>query len=44
MPMPGGEKSEFTDKQERKAEHIAAGYAKRGVPEPEAARAAAQRS
>lgn len=29
--MPRGEKSKYTDKQKRKAEHIAEGYEKRGV-------------
>ena len=29
--MPRGDKSSYTDKQERKAEHIAEGYVKRGV-------------
>ena len=35
--MPRGDKSKYTDKQERKADHIAEGYEKRGVPEHEAA-------
>ena len=30
--MPRGDKSKYTDKQERKADHIAEGYEKRGVP------------
>jgi plasmid stabilization system protein ParE len=30
--MPRGDKSKYTDKQERKAEHIEKGYEKRGVP------------
>ena len=34
--MPRGDKSKYTDKQERKADHIAEGYEKRGVPEHEA--------
>jgi plasmid stabilization system protein ParE len=34
--MPRGDKSEYTDKQERKAEHIEASYEKRGVPKKEA--------
>ena len=34
--MPRGDKSKYTDKQKRKAEHIAEGYEKRGVPEGEA--------
>ncbi len=38
--MPRGEKSKYTDKQERKADHIASGYEKRGVPEKEAERRA----
>jgi plasmid stabilization system protein ParE len=36
--MPRGDKSSYTDKQKRKAEHIEEGYEKRGVPEKEAAR------
>jgi hypothetical protein len=31
--MPRGDKGKYTDKQKRKAEHIAEGYEKRGVPE-----------
>lgn len=38
--MPRGEKSKYTDKQERKADHIAQGYEKRGVSEKEAERRA----
>ncbi len=38
--MPGGEKSKYTDKQERKADHIADGYEKKGVSEKEAERRA----
>ena len=38
--MPQGDKSAYTDKQERKADHIAKGYEKRGVSEPEAERRA----
>lgn len=34
--MPRDEKSKYTDKQERKADHIAEGYEKRGVSEGEA--------
>jgi hypothetical protein len=30
--MPRGDKSKYTDKQKRKAEHIAEGYEDRGVP------------
>jgi hypothetical protein len=37
--MPRGDKSKYTDKQERKADHIAEGE-KRGVPEQEAERRA----
>jgi plasmid stabilization system protein ParE len=38
--MPRGDKSKYTDKQKRKAEHIEEGYEKRGVPESEAERRA----
>jgi len=38
--MPRGDKSKYTDKQKRKAEHIAEGYEDRGVPEGEAERRA----
>lgn len=38
--MPRGDKSSYTDKQERKADHIAEGYASRGVSEKEARRRA----
>src|SRR5258707_7788588 len=38
--MPRGDKSKYSDKQQRKAEHIEEGYQKRGVPEDEAARRA----
>ncbi len=38
--MPRGEKSSYTDKQKRQAEHIEEGYEQRGVPEEEAARRA----
>ncbi|HEY4032176.1 MAG TPA: plasmid stabilization protein [Caulobacteraceae bacterium] len=34
--MPRGDKSKYTDKQERKADHIAEGYEKKGVSEKEA--------
>ncbi len=34
--MPQGDKSKYTDKQKRKAEHIAEGYEARGVSEKEA--------
>ena len=38
--MPRGDKSKYTDKQERKADHIAEGYENRGVSEKEAERRA----
>jgi plasmid stabilization system protein ParE len=38
--MPQGEKSKYTVKQERKADHIAEGYEKRGVKKKEAERRA----
>ena len=38
--MPRGDKSKYTDKQERKADHIAEGYEKRGVSDQEAERRA----
>jgi plasmid stabilization system protein ParE len=38
--MPRGDKSSYTDKQKRQAEHIEAGYEHRGVPEHEAERRA----
>ncbi len=38
--MPRGDKSKYTDKQERKADHIAESYEHRGVPEQEAERRA----
>ena len=38
--MPRGDKSKYTGKQERKANHIAEGYESRGVPEKEAERRA----
>lgn len=38
--MPRGDKSKYTDKQKRQAEHIAEGYEGRGVPEGEAERRA----
>jgi plasmid stabilization system protein ParE len=34
--MPKGDKSSYTSKQKRKAEHIEEGYEKRGVSEKEA--------
>src|SRR5262245_52332531 len=38
--MPRGDKSTYTEKQKRQAEHIEEGYEKRGVPEEEAERRA----
>jgi plasmid stabilization system protein ParE len=38
--MPKGDKSKYTDKQKRQAEHIAEGYEDRGVPDKEATRRA----
>jgi hypothetical protein len=38
--VPRGDKSKYIGKQDRKAEHIAEGYEKRGVPEKEAERRA----
>jgi plasmid stabilization system protein ParE len=38
--MPQGDKSKYTDKQERKADHIAERYEARGVSEKEAERRA----
>lgn len=38
--MPRGDKSKYTDKQKRKAEHIEESYESRGVPSDEAARRA----
>ncbi|HZS03953.1 MAG TPA: plasmid stabilization protein [Blastocatellia bacterium] len=38
--MPRGEKTKYTEKQKRRAEHIEEGYEKRGVPEGEAERRA----
>jgi hypothetical protein len=38
--MPRGDKSAYTDKQRRQAEHIEEGYESRGVPEGEAERRA----
>jgi len=34
--MPRGDKSKYTDKQKRQAEHIAEGYEEKGVSEKEA--------
>ena len=38
--MPRGQKSKYTDKQERKADHIEEGYEKKGVGKKEAERRA----
>ena len=38
--MPRGDKSAYTDKQKRKAEHIEEGYKERGLSEEEAERRA----
>lgn len=38
--MPRGDKSAYTDKQKRQAEHIAEGYEDRGVSEDQAERIA----
>ena len=38
--MPRGDKSKYTDKQKRQAEHIEEGYEKRGTPKKEAERRA----
>src|SRR5499427_7201434 len=38
--MPRGDKSTYTEKQKRQAEHIEEGYERRGVPEEEAERRA----
>jgi hypothetical protein len=38
--MPRGDKSKYTDKQKRKAQHIEKGYEESGVPEGEAERRA----
>jgi len=38
--MPRGDKSSYTNKQKRKAEHIEEGYEKRGTPKKEAERRA----
>jgi hypothetical protein len=40
MVMPRGDKSKYTAKQKRKAEHIEEGYEKRGVSHKEAERRA----
>jgi plasmid stabilization system protein ParE len=38
--MPRGDKSKYTEKQKRQAEHIEEGYEARGLPEKEAERRA----
>ncbi|CAN5901615.1 hypothetical protein BH23PLA1_BH23PLA1_21250 [soil metagenome] len=38
--MPQGDKSKYTEKQKRQAEHIEEGYKEQGVPEEEAERRA----
>lgn len=38
--MPQGDKSKYTDKQQRKAEHIEEGYKEKGVSDDEAERRA----
>ena len=38
--MPQGDKSRYTDKEKRQAEHIGEGYESRGVPEKESERRA----
>jgi plasmid stabilization system protein ParE len=38
--MPRGDKSKYTDKQKRKADHIAVGYERGGLSEKEAERRA----
>jgi plasmid stabilization system protein ParE len=40
VSMPQGDKSAYTDKQKRQAEHIEEGYEERGLPEDEAERRA----
>ena len=40
LEMPRGDKSKYTDKQKRQAEHIEESYEERGVPEKEAERRA----
>jgi hypothetical protein len=40
IAMPQGDKSSYTDKQKRQAEHIEESYEKRGVSEDEAAKRA----
>ena len=38
--MPRGDKSKYTEKEKRQAEHIEEGYERRGIPEAEAERRA----
>jgi plasmid stabilization system protein ParE len=38
--MPRGDKTKYTDKQKRQADHIAEGYEERGVPDEESERRA----
>ena len=38
--MPRGDKSKYTDKEKRQAEHIEEGYERRGLPKDEAERRA----
>jgi hypothetical protein len=38
--MPRGDKSKYTEKQKRQAEHVEEGYEERGVPKKEAQRRA----
>ena len=38
--MPRGDKSKYTEKQKRQAEHIEEGYEEKGIPEEEAERRA----
>ena len=42
--MPRGDKSKYSEKQKRQAEHIEEGYKSRGVDEAEAENAPGQRS
>ena len=42
--MPRGDKSKYTDKEKRQAEHIEEGYESRGIPENEAERRPGRRS
>ena len=42
--MPRGDKSKYTDKQKREAQHIEESYEKRGVPAEEAMGAPGRRS